>query len=198
MSSWIADVGVLKLEMNLIRSLILVAFGGTLLLLALRRLRSYKLKERYALLFLFLGLPFLVLAVWGNGIVWLAHLLHMEYFTVMLLCVSTFLILTVFELLTIVSQQDSKISTLAQMVGILVEKQKQLDQAQVASPLVKTAELPAPLEQAMQPSIKAEPILVEKPSVLPGRSERGVPTRAEVTLNPVSPRRPRTPVRSSD
>lgn len=111
----------------MIRSLILVIFGGTLLWLALRRLRQFKLKERYTLLFLLLGLPFLVLAVWPRGVEYLTHATHIEQSTVMLLCVSVFLFLIIFELLTIVSVQDRKITTLAQMVGILMEHQKLVD-----------------------------------------------------------------------
>jgi hypothetical protein len=93
----------------------------------LRRLRQFKLKERYTLLFLLLGLPFLFLAVWPRAVEYLTHATHIEQSTVMLLCVSVFLILTVFELLTIVSVQDRKITTLAQMVGILMEHQKLVD-----------------------------------------------------------------------
>lgn len=111
----------------MIRSWILVMFGVTLLWLALRRLRQFKLKERYTLLFLLLGLPFLLLAVWPRGVEILTHATHIEQSTVMLLCVSVFLILIVFELLTIVSVQDRKITTLAQMVGILMEHQKLVD-----------------------------------------------------------------------
>ena len=111
----------------MIRSLILVMFGGTLLWLALRRLRQFKLKERYTLLFLLLGLPFLLLAVWPRGVELLARLTHIGESTVMLLGISVFLILIVFELLTIVSVQDRKITTLAQMVGILMENQKLVD-----------------------------------------------------------------------
>ena len=80
----------------MIKSLILLVLGGSLFTLAVRRLRQYKLRERYALVFLLLGLPFAVLAAWPNA----------------------------FELLTIVSLQDQKITTLAQCVGILMEKQK--------------------------------------------------------------------------
>lgn len=121
--------------MNWTRSAILLGFGLLLLLLAIRRLRRYRLKERYALLFLLLGLPFLVLAVWPDAIATIAAALHIQYFTVMLLAISTFLILTTFELLTIVSQQDRRISTLAQMVAILQEKQKQLEaHAKTADP----------------------------------------------------------------
>jgi hypothetical protein len=107
--------------------LILVIFGGTLLVLAARRLRQFKLKERYTLLFMLLGLPFLVLAVWPQALEHAARLTHIGESTVMLFGVSVFLILTIFELLTIVSVQDRKITTLAQMVGILMEHQKLVD-----------------------------------------------------------------------
>ena len=82
------------------------------------------MRERYALVFLLLGLPFAVLAAWPNAIGYLADLLDIHYQTVTLLCVAGFLTVMVFELLTIVSLQDQKISTLAQLVGILMEKQK--------------------------------------------------------------------------
>ena len=108
----------------MLKSLILLILGGSLFTLAVRRLRQYKLRERYALVFLLLGLPFAVLAAWPNAIGYLADLLDIHYQTVTLLCVTGFLTVMVFELLTIVSVQDQKISTLAQLVGILMEKQK--------------------------------------------------------------------------
>jgi len=111
----------------IIRSLILVIFGGSLLLLAVRRLKQFKLKERFSLLFLLLGLPFLVLAFWPKTIEYLARVTHIEQPTVMLFCISVFLILVIFELLSIVSVQDRKITTLAQLVGILMEHHKLVD-----------------------------------------------------------------------
>ncbi len=110
--------------MNLFRSLFLVTFGGSLLLLAIRRLRTYKLKERYALLFLLIGLPFVLLAIRPDAVGWMATRLQIHYTTLALIGVSVFLFLIVFELLTIVSLQDRKINSLAQLVGILMEKQK--------------------------------------------------------------------------
>jgi hypothetical protein len=101
-----------------------VAFGGILLVLAVRRLRTYKLKERYALLFVIIGLPFLGLAFWPDALGWMAARLNIQYTTFALICVSVFLFLIVFELLTIVSVQDQKITALAQLVGILMEKQR--------------------------------------------------------------------------
>jgi hypothetical protein len=106
------------------RSMFLVLFGGTLLLLAVRRLRAYKLRERYAVVFGLLGLPFIGLAFWPDGIGWLAEKLNIQYNTLALIGVTSFLFLAVFELLSIVSQQDQKITALAQLVGILMEQQK--------------------------------------------------------------------------
>ena len=111
-------------------------------MLAVRRLRQYKLRERYALVFLLLGLPFAVLAAWPNAIGYLADLLDIHYQTVTLLCVTGFLTVMVFELLTIVSLQDQKISTLAQLVGILMEKQKLAEREHV--PGLETAADPDP------------------------------------------------------
>ena len=82
------------------------------------------MKERYALVFLLLGLPFALLAAWPNAVGYFADLLEMDYRTITLLCVAGFLTVMVFELLTIVSVQDQRITTLAQHVGILMEKQK--------------------------------------------------------------------------
>lgn len=92
--------------------------------LAVLRLRQYRLKERYALVFLLLALPFVVLAAWPNGVSYVAEILGIQYQTVALIGVTAFLTLAVLELLTIVSVQDQKISSLAQLVGILMEKQK--------------------------------------------------------------------------
>ena len=54
----------------------------------------------------------------------MAQKLGIQYNTLSLICVSVFLFLVVFELLTIVSVQDQKINALAQLVAILMEKQK--------------------------------------------------------------------------
>src|SRR5687768_18621992 len=107
-----------------LKSLILLLLGAGLLGLAVLRLRRYRLKERYALIFLLLGLPFFALAAWPNAVGRLADFLDVDYRTLTLLGVASVLALMVFELLTIVSIQDQKITALAQLVGILMEKQK--------------------------------------------------------------------------
>lgn len=57
----------------------------------------------------------------------MAEQLGIQYNTLALICVAVFLFLTVFELLTIVSVQDQKITALAQLVAILMEKQNLAD-----------------------------------------------------------------------
>lgn len=128
------------MNLNSFRSIFLATFGGLLLLLAIRRLRTYRLKERYALLFLLIGLPFVALAFWPDGVGWIANHLSIQYNTLALICVSVFLFLVVFELLTIVSVQDQKITALAQLVAILMERQK------LAEPEHRPAALAAPPE----------------------------------------------------
>jgi uncharacterized protein DUF2304 len=118
----------------MVARIILLIFGLGAVALATIRLRTYKIKERHVILLAFTGLPFLILAIWPTGVGWVADKLHIEYHTVSLLCVAAFLILMVFELLTIVSLQDRKIATLAQIVGILMEKHGMSDRAVAENP----------------------------------------------------------------
>lgn len=124
----------------IIRPAILLAISATLLLLVVRRMRQQKLKERHALVFIFISIPFFILAVWPDAIARLSGGLGISTYTVMLLGVSVFLILLIFELLTIVSVLDRRISTLAQMVGILNEKMRLMERRQQDDALNQFAE----------------------------------------------------------
>lgn len=115
--------------------LILLAIGLSLLLLAVRRLSRYRLKERYTLVFLFIGMPFVALALWPDAIGYLSDKLGIQYHTLIILFVTAFFALSTMELLTIVSIQDRKIANLAQIVGILMSEQKQQAAGRPASPV---------------------------------------------------------------
>jgi Uncharacterized conserved protein (DUF2304) len=110
------------------KTLIPLVFGVSLLLLAVRRLSQYRLKERYTLLFFFIAAPLLGLAFWPDAVAYIAHRMHIEYGTVALLGVTALFSILILELLSIVSVQDRKINTLAQLVGILMERQQQSGQ----------------------------------------------------------------------
>lgn len=104
------------------RTLILLTIAVALIWMTLRSLRAQRLKERYVLLFLLTGLPFLVLGCWPDGILFLSEKLEIEKATLLVLGVAIYFVLTTFELLSIVSVQERKIATLGQMVGIMLEE----------------------------------------------------------------------------
>lgn len=107
----------------MIRTIVLLALGSMLLLGAIRSLRAMRLKERYALILFFTGLPFVVLAYWPDGIVFLVETLEIEKPTLMVLALAVFLLMMLFKLLAVVSVQERRITALTQTVAILMEKQ---------------------------------------------------------------------------
>ncbi len=107
----------------MIRSLILVLFVVVLSLLTLRSLRAQRLKERYVLLFLTLGLPVLLLVVWPDAVVWAESVLQIEKATLLVMALGVFTVLLLLKLLSIVSVQQRQIAALAQLTGILLEQQ---------------------------------------------------------------------------
>lgn len=111
----------------MIRTIILLGYGLLLLLMSLRSLRAQRLKERYVLLFALTGLPFLVLALWPDGVVFLSRALDIEKPTLLVLALAAFLILIIFELFSIVSVQERRITSLAQHVGILLQERRLTD-----------------------------------------------------------------------
>ena len=108
----------------MIRNVILLLFGGLLLLIALRRLHRRHLKERYVLLLLFTGLPFLVLAIWPDALASVAGKLGMPYYTAAVMALTMFFLLVIVDLFTLLSIQDRRINDLAQMVGILMSQRE--------------------------------------------------------------------------
>ena len=106
----------------MIRTLILLAFGIGVVVLAVNSLRQHRLKERYVILFVLVGIPFVGLAAWPDALATLAGWMDMPYHTVMVLLVVGFLILMLFELLSIVSVQERRITELTQTVGLLREQ----------------------------------------------------------------------------
>ncbi len=101
-----------------LRTLILLGVAVVITLLTIRSLRAQRLKERYVLLLLFTGLPFLLFALWPNGVVFLQNVLEIEKPTLLTLCVAIYFLLTTFILLSIVSVQERKIDQLAQIIAI--------------------------------------------------------------------------------
>ena len=108
----------------MILTLILLAIGGTILFMAVRSLRAQRLKERYVLLFVFVGVPFIILGAWPGAVGAIARRLDIEYHTVLLLGITTFFLLTTFKLLSIVSLQEQRLAAVAQMMGVITSRRK--------------------------------------------------------------------------
>ena len=122
-------------------TLILLAIGAILLLMAIRSLRAQRLKERHALLFALVGVPFLALAAWPNAVGWVASRLGIEYQTVLLVVVTTFFLVMNFKLLSIVSVQERRIACMAQLLAILTQRlDGQRDRRRAALPLKRTVD----------------------------------------------------------
>ena len=107
------------------RTVILLGIAAFMIVLTLRSLRAQRLKERYVILFLATGLPFGVLGFWPDGVLFLQNLLRIEKPTLLALCIAVYFLLTTFELLSIVSVQERKIDTLAQMMGIMQHQRRE-------------------------------------------------------------------------
>lgn len=107
----------------MIRTVILALFGGMLLLMSLRSLRAHRLQERYVLLFIATGLPFIILAAWPDGIVLVSTTLGIERHTIQDFTLGAFSILLFLKLFSIISVQQRRIAELAQHVAILREEQ---------------------------------------------------------------------------
>ncbi len=122
-------------------TLILLAIGAMLLLMAIGSLRAQRLKERHALLFALVGVPFLALAAWPHAVGWVASRLGIEYHTVLLLAVTTFFLVINFKLLSIVSVQERRIACLAQLLALLTQKlDGEQDRGGSALPLQRTVD----------------------------------------------------------
>jgi hypothetical protein len=110
----------------MIRTVFLAIYGIALIALALRSLRAQRLRERYVLLFIAIGIPFLILALWPDGIVLLSTTLRIEKATLLVLLLAALLILIIFELLSIVSVHERRIVRMAQELAILRQERDEL------------------------------------------------------------------------
>ena len=106
----------------MIRTIVLLVFVLVLVCMSIRSLRQLRMQERYMLLFIATSLPFLGLALWPDGIVWLSAQMDMEKPTLMVFCLGSLTILLLLKLFSIISVQQRQITTLAQNVGILQQK----------------------------------------------------------------------------
>jgi hypothetical protein len=107
--------------MTPVRVSIIAAVASILLLLVvLELIRSNRLRERYALLWLLTGVVMLVLAVWDGALVELADLVGIAYPpSALFVLVSLFLLLVLLHYSTVISKLSDENRILAQRLALL-------------------------------------------------------------------------------
>lgn len=104
---------------NLPATAAVLLVAGVMLVFALRSLRAQRLKERYALVFVLIALPFVAIAAWPDALPYLAGAIGIDYRSFALMLVTVLFIVLNTKLLSIISVQDRRITTLAQHVAML-------------------------------------------------------------------------------
>jgi hypothetical protein len=109
-----------------------IAMAGSvgLLFFILELIRRKRIRENYALLWLFIGTVFLFFSIWRRGLEVLAHLMGIAYpptAFLLVLIIGIFLILIQFSL--IISILTDKNKALAQEIGLIKKRIEDLEKA---------------------------------------------------------------------
>ena len=123
--------------MTPVRVSVAAAIASVLLLLVVFELiRSRRLRERYALLWLATGIVLLVLSAWRGGLNTIAGWVGVTgYPPAVLFAVATLFILVVLlHYSTVISRLSDQNSILAQRVALLEERQDSVDDGRTSSP----------------------------------------------------------------
>jgi hypothetical protein len=106
-------------------SLVAALGAAVLLVLILELIRSRRLQERYALLWLLTGVAMLVLALWRGALAKLADLVGISYPPSALFVLFSFFILALLlHYSTVISKLSAQNATLAQRLALLEERSK--------------------------------------------------------------------------
>ena len=106
-------------------SVIAAAAAAALLLVVLELIRSRRLQERYALLWLLTGVAMLLLALWRGALAKLADLVGIAYPPSALFVLFSFFILALLlHYSTVISKLSAQNATLAQRLALLEERIK--------------------------------------------------------------------------
>ena len=105
-----------------------VVIAAVLLVLVLERVRSRRLQERYAILWLLTGLVLLVLSIWSGAIQALSDLVGIAYPPALLFAVSlVFVVIVLLHYSTVISRLAQQNVALAQSIALLEERLRQLE-----------------------------------------------------------------------
>jgi len=115
----------------LVVSIVAAVASVGLLLVVLELIRSRRLQERYALLWLITGVVLLVLSVWRSGLNTIADWVGVTgYPPAVLFAVATlFILLVLLDYSTVISRLSSQNTLLAQRLALLEQRVRESQQA---------------------------------------------------------------------
>lgn len=112
-----------------------VVIAVVLLVLVLELVRSRRLQERYAILWLLTGLVLLVLSIWSGAIQALSDLVGIAYPPALLFAVSlVFVVIVLLHYSTVISRLAQQNVALAQSIALLEERLRRIERSGDAPP----------------------------------------------------------------
>ena len=112
-----------------------VVIAVVLLVLVLELVRSRRLQERYAILWLLTGLVLLVLSIWSSAIQALSDLVGIAYPPALLFAVSlVFVVIVLLHYSTVISRLAQQNVALAQSIALLEERLRRIERSGDAPP----------------------------------------------------------------
>ena len=116
----------LALEMPLARRLVPLAMAAVVLLATLEMIRRRKLREEYAMLWLFTSAALLVFGIFPGIVIWLQRTLQVNYLTIIVLAGFLFLSLLVMHFAVVASRHAEQVRQLAQRIALLDHQFREL------------------------------------------------------------------------
>lgn len=109
-------------HMPLLRWLVPLAMALLIIFVTVELIRRRKLREEYAMLWLGASAVLLVFAIFPDLLLWLSRELSVNYLTLVVLALFTFLAMIVMHFAVVISKQTEEIRQLAQQLALMNQK----------------------------------------------------------------------------
>jgi len=120
-------------EITLVQRIIPLVAAIVVVVMTVELIRRRKLREEYAMLWMFASLVLLVFAVVPKLLWWISRAVGVYYLTVMIILMFTFLSLVVLHLAMAISRSTDDTRRLAQRLALLERELKQRQREQAGS-----------------------------------------------------------------
>jgi len=113
-------------QMPLTRRLVPMVLAAIVVLVTIEMIRRRRLREEYAILWLFASGVLVVFAIFPQLVIYLQRLLKVNYLTIIVMSVFVFLAMIVMHFATVITRQADQIRRLAERTAILHRKLQEL------------------------------------------------------------------------